>query len=131
MSTIKAISLYQPWASYIADGRKTIETRSWYTSYRGDILICSSRKPVIKGMPCGMALCLVELYDCRPMKYADDQAACCPWRHGLFSWFLKNIRRISPPFSVRGRQGIYEVELSQAQRDLCLFNTREKKFQGA
>ena len=26
---MKAITLWQPWASLIADGRKTVETRSW------------------------------------------------------------------------------------------------------
>jgi hypothetical protein len=29
-------------------GLKTIETRTWETSYRGDILIASSKKPVFK-----------------------------------------------------------------------------------
>lgn len=34
-----AISLWQPWASLMAIGAKTIETRGWPTSYRGPILI--------------------------------------------------------------------------------------------
>lgn len=42
---MKAISLHQPWASLMAIGAKTIETRSWGTSYRGDLAICSTRKP--------------------------------------------------------------------------------------
>jgi len=40
---MKAISLKQPWANFIRDGRKTIETRAWKTEYRGDLLICSSK----------------------------------------------------------------------------------------
>lgn len=36
---MKAITLWQPWASLIALGAKTIETRSWQTSYRGPIAI--------------------------------------------------------------------------------------------
>lgn len=129
LNTMKAISLYQPFASYIADGRKTIETRNWYTGYRGDILIASTRKPVIKGMPCGFALCIAELYDCKMMKYADADRACCPWRYGAWSWFLRNIRRISPPFMVRGRQGIYEVTLPKDVVDKYLFNIRKGKFE--
>ncbi|MBP0020973.1 MAG: ASCH domain-containing protein, partial [Cyanobacteria bacterium SBLK] len=31
----KAISLWQPWASLIAMGRKKFETRHWSTDYRG------------------------------------------------------------------------------------------------
>ncbi len=41
---MKAISLWQPWASFIAFGRKTIETRSWSTQYRGPILIHAAKR---------------------------------------------------------------------------------------
>jgi hypothetical protein len=40
---MKAISIIQPWASLIAYGAKRIETRSWYTSYRGSIAIHASK----------------------------------------------------------------------------------------
>jgi hypothetical protein len=40
---MKAISLTQPWASLIAIGAKTIETRSWPTRYRGPIAIHAAR----------------------------------------------------------------------------------------
>jgi len=36
---MKAITLWQPWASLIACGAKKYETRSWSTSYRGPIAI--------------------------------------------------------------------------------------------
>ncbi len=35
----RALTLWQPWASLIAIGAKTIETRSWSTAYRGPLLI--------------------------------------------------------------------------------------------
>jgi activating signal cointegrator 1 len=38
-STLKALTLHQPWATFIAGGEKTIETRSWGTSYRGWLAI--------------------------------------------------------------------------------------------
>lgn len=38
----KALTIHQPWATLIAQGIKTIETRSWPTKYRGPILIHSS-----------------------------------------------------------------------------------------
>lgn len=34
-STVKVLSLKEPWASLIAFGPKRIETRSWRTRYRG------------------------------------------------------------------------------------------------
>ena len=36
---MKAITLWQPWASLLACGAKEFETRSWATSYRGPIAI--------------------------------------------------------------------------------------------
>lgn len=36
---MKALSLRQPWASLVALGVKTVETRSWSTSYRGPLAI--------------------------------------------------------------------------------------------
>lgn len=42
---IKALSLWQPWASLIAIGAKKIETRGWSTKYRGPLVICSAKRP--------------------------------------------------------------------------------------
>lgn len=53
---MKALSLTQPWATLIAVGAKTIETRSWSTPYRGPLAIHAS-----KAMP----------PDCRAFAYAD------------------------------------------------------------
>lgn len=74
---MKAISLKQPWASWIAEGMKTIETRTWPTHYRGELLIVSSQKPVIRDLPVGQALCVVNLADCRRMIEKDQPAAMC------------------------------------------------------
>ena len=41
---IPGFSLLQPWASLMALGAKHIETRSWYTKYRGDVAIASSKR---------------------------------------------------------------------------------------
>lgn len=40
---MKALTLTQPWASLVAIGAKTIETRSWRTNYRGPLLIHAAR----------------------------------------------------------------------------------------
>jgi len=36
---MKAISIKQPWASFIIEGYKNIENRTWPTKFRGRILI--------------------------------------------------------------------------------------------
>lgn len=41
---MKAISLWQPWATLVAIGAKRIETRSWSTGYRGPIAIHAAQK---------------------------------------------------------------------------------------
>jgi len=41
---MRAISLWQPWASAIALGAKRIETRSWSTTYRGPIAIHAAKR---------------------------------------------------------------------------------------
>lgn len=71
---LKAISLKQPWANLVASGKKTIETRKWSTKYRGDLVICSSQNPKIE--PYGKALCIVELYDVKPMEKKHEKGAC-------------------------------------------------------
>jgi len=40
---MKALSVIQPWATLIASGVKTIETRSWPTPYRGPLAIHASK----------------------------------------------------------------------------------------
>lgn len=41
---MKAISLWQPWASLVVLGEKKIETRSWDTAYRGPLLIHAAKR---------------------------------------------------------------------------------------
>jgi len=108
---IKSISLHQPWASMIQQGSKTIETRTWYTDYRGDLLIVSTLRPEMPGFLCGYALCIVNLVNCRKMILTDEPGARCKWRPELWAWVLNDIRPIFEPFRVRGQQGIYEVEV--------------------
>lgn len=47
---MKAITIWQPWASLLACGAKQYETRSWATSYRGPIAIHAAKKNVIDTM---------------------------------------------------------------------------------
>jgi hypothetical protein len=109
---IKAISVHQPWASMIQQGSKNIETRTWYTDHRGDLLICSTLNPDMIGFKCGFALCVVNLKNCRPMIMSDEAGARCKYHEDLklFAWVLTDLREIIP-FRVRGHQRIFEVEI--------------------
>lgn len=105
---MKAISLHQPWASWIAEGKKTIETRFWSTNYRGDLIIVSTKKPVYQNLPLGKVLCIVNVVNCRRMRLEDENKALCKFAHNLWAWELEDIRPIKP-FPVKGSQGFYEV----------------------
>jgi ASCH domain len=104
---MKALSVREPWASLIASGKKTIETRSWRTNYRGEILICGSARP--EGPSAGMAVCTARIVACCPMTEQDERHACCDIYRGAWSWFLADIRPLKRPFGVKGRLGFYDV----------------------
>jgi hypothetical protein len=101
---MKALSLKEPWATLVASGKKTIETRKWRTNYRGPVLICACQ-------PVGMALCIVELLDCRPMIDEDWPKACCDPYSPAFAWVLGKVTPIER-FAVRGMQGLFPVPAS-------------------
>lgn len=42
---MKVITVWQPWAQLLAEGKKHDETRGWATKYRGPILIHAAAKP--------------------------------------------------------------------------------------
>lgn len=46
---MKAITVLQPWATLLVTGKKHIETRSWKTNYRGEILIHTGKKDPLFG----------------------------------------------------------------------------------
>lgn len=134
---MKAISLWQPWASLIAIKAKKVETRSWYTDYRGDLLICAAKTmnreyqdyyyslpniPMINqtepvpytDLPRGYAVAKVRLVDCVKMtqdlidKASEQEKLVGDWKRGRFAWFLDDIQSVEP-FPVRGQQGLFVV----------------------
>lgn len=104
---MKAISIKEPWASMILSRKKTIETRTWKTKYRGKILLCASKNP--KSIISGKAFAVVELLDCLPMVKDDERFACCEVYPRAYSWFLGDVILIEP-FNIKGKLGLFEVE---------------------
>ena len=76
---MKVLSLKQPYAQLILEGRKKIELRKWNTKFRGEFLIHASQNPDKKSMesfgfdnlPCGMILGKANLVDVK--KYLSEE----------------------------------------------------------
>ncbi len=110
----KALSVKQPHASRIANGVKTIELRKQNTSYRGNLLICSSAKPVIEGMGSGCSLCFVELYDVKKVSELTETEKLLTrvdadlMQEYQYAWFLRNPEKVIE-FPVKNQLGIYNL----------------------
>lgn len=123
----KALTVKQPYADlltrvvfrdesgeYHAD--KTIEVRTRNINYRGDLLICSSAKPVDpRGRhPAGVTCGFVELYDTKPVEdfTPEDWAATCipedqrPKKG--WGWLMRNPRRVVE-MPIKGQLGLYNL----------------------
>ena len=139
---IRAISLWEPWASLMAVGAKRFETRSWATRHRGPLLICAARRwsrdqadflaagfvqRALRGslcpggtvrrdhLQCGNAVAIVELVEWWstdwPIPVAINESRLGDYSRGRFAWETTNLQRIVYPFPVRGRRGLFGVEI--------------------
>lgn len=105
---MKALSIHDPHVTRIVTGQKTIETRTWPTKHRGDLLICATMKATTS--PAGHAVAIATLHDCRPMTPEDAATACVPYQPGLWAWVLTDVKPIAP-VRVKGQQGLFNVSL--------------------
>lgn len=101
----KAISIRQPFALDLVDGLKSIEIRHDYTTYRGDVLLCSHKHPFISKLYCGTTLAFMDLYDCKPVsEMTEDEwwktrviktkRSRLKGRDDIFAWCFRNPRRV-------------------------------------
>jgi hypothetical protein len=100
---MRAITIRQPWASLIVDGKKTVEYRSWPCRHRGRLAIHAGlfvdrdeSKRVgydPTKLPRGQVIAVVEMVGCKKL------------RDG-FGWQLRNVRKIKP-VRVRGKLGLW------------------------
>lgn len=106
-----------PYAEWIKAQKKTIETRMGRQfKYRGDLVICCGASNSV-GKNAGKALCIVDLYDARPMIEEDVEAACIEWDANRKSHLLRNWRYFSYEFAFKDYyvsgpyQGIFQLRI--------------------
>ncbi len=130
---IQALSWKQPFASLMLHGK--IETRTWNTLYRGDVLICASAEPYLEfaiielchehqiksinhilsdekiANVFGKAIAIGYLSDCRLMTKEDEEKCFVEYATGpkpLWCHIYTNVKAIKP-FDWKGSQGWKEV----------------------
>ena len=107
--SMKALSIHPVYAMSIVAGQKTIECRTWTTSYRGDLLICSTAKKEKGSIP-GHALGVVSLEDIVPFERKHLKGAMMDsFGPGEYAWILSNPRPIKP-FPVKGKLSLWTCE---------------------
>ena len=137
----KALTVKQPYADLLTkaayrdrEGKyyaeKCIEVRSRNTTYRGDLLICSSAKPIIAGRESGVTCGLVELYATKPIEEftpGDWAATCIPEKDRPkkgWGWFMTNPRRVVE-MPIKGQLGLYPLivpkgDITEYPREMAL-----------
>lgn len=120
---MKVLSLKQPFAELILEGKKKIELRKWNTNFRGEFLIHASKNPdenAIKkfgfsNLITGAIVGKVELVGVKNYKndkeFEEDKdlhLASQEW--GSYGFILKNPQRIKP-IPTKGNLGFWEFNL--------------------
>lgn len=134
---MKAVTLWQPHASLMRLGVKTIETRGWWTTYRGELAIHSAKAltnemheswavPAIRlafreagiddfwSLPQGQILCVVNLFACTNTENFDPalkerEFYFGDFSPGRFGWATTELKVLKEPVKCRGFQQIWTV----------------------
>lgn len=131
---LRAISLWQPWASAMALGWKRNETRHWSTPYRGPMAIHAAKRwtweekdewecvlsdHAFDGLPeqppLGAIVAIGILVDIRRTEIERHAISAQEDRWGnysagRFAWIFENIRALAEPIPCRGRQSIWRLD---------------------
>ncbi len=128
---MKVLSLTEPYATLIKNGKKKVETRSWKTSYRGELYIHASSTKVPRktrenielmnlvkadDMNYGNIICKCNLVDCIKMtkeyvenmkEYYYQEYICGEYSEGRYAWILENIEILKEPIKAKGHLSIW------------------------
>ncbi|TNY36678.1 hypothetical protein [Thermomonospora catenispora] len=127
LRALRAVTVPQPWAGHIVEGRTTVLGRHHPTRHRGTLLIHAGRGPELTGVPLprpairrfGGFVAVAELIGCHP---ADGPCAPVP-PASRWHWELARIRPLSRSVSARGRPGLWrptneQIRLIERQEPL-------------
>ena len=128
MPYMKALSIKQPWAWLIVNGKKAVENRSWSTGFRGRIYVHAGLTPsnpsdvpewwryqkqyedwlsVVRMGGFGAIVGEVDIVDC----VCDSPS---PWYEGPYGFVLRNPTAYPEPIPYKGALGFFQVRLPGA-----------------
>ena len=137
---MRALTVWQPWASLIEEGHKKIETRSWRTDIRGSVAIHAAKKPVkevvrlmnqdsiritsnliypftLSRLPVGYILAVGNLVDCKLINEAfietlsAEELLLGDYTLGRYAWIFEDIRPFKSPIQARGGQVFWDWKI--------------------
>ncbi|WP_242095447.1 ASCH domain-containing protein [Sphingomonas sp. CROZ-RG-20F-R02-07] len=127
---MRAISLWQPWASAVILGHKRIETRHWSTPFTGRMAVHAAKRwtreerddaeafarqidPRLATPPLGAILGTVRLVRCEPSEafshISQIERMLGNFAPGRFGWILDDVRAFAEPIPFKGAQGFFDV----------------------
>ena len=128
---MKVLSLTEPYATLIKEKTKRIETRSWKTSYRGELYIHASNTKIPKryrenqelmslvknkDYPYGQIICKAKLVDCIKMtkdwiekikKENKKEYLSGIYEEGRYAWILEDIEILNHPIYAKGSLNVW------------------------
>lgn len=126
---MKCLMLKQPWAHLVATGKKTMETRTWRTNYRGQLAIGASQAHDVDGdvylrsrsiqfppaiqMVRGAIVATATLRDVVAYTPELVPQGLCPHTAGevRYGWLLEDVKMLERPVPVKGRLGLFDLPL--------------------
>lgn len=139
---MKVLSLTEPYATLIKEKTKKIETRSWKTTYRGELYIHASRTGIPKeyeenkelmnlvknsNYPYGQIICKAKLVDCIKMtkdwieqikKENYQEYLCGIYEEGRYAWILEDIEVLEQPIYAKGSLNIWNFNQDSMEKQV-------------
>jgi hypothetical protein len=133
---MKAISLWQPWATLVEIGAKQFETRGWSTKYRGLLAIHAAKRfdevqrayceqePFLSALktegysadnlPFGGIVAVVKVLEIQRTEVvvhevSKREKAFGNYLAGRFAWRLEMVKRLERPIPMNGAQSLFDV----------------------
>lgn len=136
-TTMKALTLWQPWASLVADGRKKIDTRSWappQTLVPENLFAIHAGGAIIKPefarqfgylplrLPRGAVLCIVRFVEAfrftaeNVARISVEERAYGDFTPGRWGWRMELVHNFDPPIPARGSRRLWNWTVPEELR---------------